>query len=271
MFFILCGVMGYYGLGLMVFIAAVLLMYATMILRSLKAIIMLIVAGITMFWFINQFIARTLDYIITNLERTTLVLESYSYDQELKKAREMEVTQIPRFVVFLDGARKRIFESPKVFLLGTSPGGYNSRTAFYLNGDFVQNRFLLENFNNRTVYHKEDIFPLLNRELISKPYNDGTRNQTFSSIISVIMEYGLLLGLLYWIIFSSKLWWIIRREKDVVRNQFIRFLSVYLLLILMVQNYLEYPEIVFPFILLIKLAEVDRVNKAVTKLDHNEH
>ena len=261
-FFVLCGVLGYYGLGMMVFIAAVLLMYATKFLQNWKTIGILIIAGFAMLWVINQFNPRNLDYIKLNLERSMLVLEDYDYDEELGKAKQYKVTQIPRFLVFLDGAQRRFFSDTKVALLGTSPGGYNSRTAFYLNGDFAQSKFLLDHFHNRTRYHEEDIYPLLNRELIKRPYNDGTRNQTFSSIVAVIMEYGAILGLLFWLLFYKKIRSIAKVQLAKPKREYIRFLSIYLMLIMFVQNYIEYPEIVFPFILLIKLAEVDTVNTA---------
>lgn len=264
LFFILCGVMGYYGLGLLVFIMAMLLVYSTRILRYWKAILTLMVAGLAMLWFINKFNARNLDYIKKNLSQAMLVLDDYDYDTEMKKAEEFKVTEIPRFIVFLDGAQKRLFGDPKVAFLGTSPGGYNSRTAFYLNGDFVQNQFLLDHFNNRTIYHQEDVFPLLNRELIRRPFNDGTRNQTFSSLVAVIMEYGIVIGLIFWVLFYRKIRRIAAMETARPKREFIRFLSIYLMLILSVQNYIEYPEIVFPFILLIKLSEVDSVNYQIT-------
>ena len=262
LFFLICGVMGYYGLGLIVFVLALLLLYATKFFKYWRVILMLVIAGLAVVWFINKFNARNLDYIRKNLEQTMLVFENYDYDEEMQKAQELKVTEIPRFLIFLDGAQKRFFSNPKVGLLGTSPGGYNSRTAFYLNGDFVQNKFLLEHFDNQTVYHEEDIFPLLNRELISRPFNDGTRNQTFSSIIAIFMEYGIFLGLIFWVMFYNKIRGIARCEPDSARSLYIKFLSIYLLLILFVQNYLEYPEIVLPFILLIKLAEVDRINNS---------
>ena len=261
-FFVLCGVLGYYGLGLMVFIAALLVMYSTKLLQNWKTILVLLIAGLAMLWFINKFNPNNLNYIRVNIERTMLVLDDYDYEVELQRSKEYKVSMIPRFIIFLDGAQKRLFSDSKVATLGTSPGGYNSRTAFYMNGDFAQNKFVLDHFNNQTIYHEEDIYPLLNRELIKRPYNDGTRNQTFSSIVSVILEYGIFLGVLFWAMFFRKIRSIASQVDQKPQREFIRFLSVFLMMILFVQNYLEYPEIIFPFILLIKLAEVDHINKS---------
>ena len=76
------------------------------------------------------------------------------------------------------------------------------------------------------------------------------------------MEYGAILGLLFWLLFYKKIRSIAKVQLAKPKREYIRFLSIYLMLIMFVQNYIEYPEIVFPFILLIKLAEVDTVNTA---------
>jgi len=257
LFFLLCGVLGFYGLGLMIFVLTFLVMYSSRLLRYWKAIISMLIVGAAVIIFIKKFNAQNLNYIEKNLSKAALVFEDYNYDGEIQKSRDMQITEIPRFITFMDGARKRFFGEIKVFLLGASPGSYNSRTAFYLNGDFVSNKFIKTHFNNRTEYHKEDIYPLLNWELLKKPYNDGTRNQVFSSIIAIFLEYGFLVGGFFLLSFFFKIGQIQKETINHEKKEYLKFLGVFILLLLFFQNYMEYPEILLPMILSIKLLEVD--------------
>lgn len=260
LFFLICGVFGFYGLGLIIFIGSLIILYATRILRYWKIILALALAAVLAIGLIRFFNERNLEYLKTNIERSLLVFESYDYDEEMEKASQLQITQVPRFITFMIGAQKRLLSSPKVLFLGTAPGGYNSRTAFYLNGDYVQNAWIKDNVSIRTPYHEEDVFSLLNRELLSRPYNDGTRNQTFSSMASLLLEYGVLIGGTYILLFFKRFWKISRRQIWRDRGEFLKFLSVYTFILLIFQNYLEYPEIIFPIVLFFKLAEVDTVN-----------
>lgn len=263
-FFLICGVFGFYGLGLMVFVASLLLLYATRILRYWKMLLVMVLSAGVVLALINSFNARNLEYIKTNIERALLVFDSYDYEEELSRASRMEITQTPRFITFLDGSVKRLTTDPRVFWMGASPGGYNSRVAFYLNGDFIQNQWVREHVQLRTPYHEEDIFPLLNRELLAKPYNDGTRNQTFSSVVSVLLEYGFFLGGGYLLLFFGRIRRIRKQEPDAEKREFLTFMGYYTLILLGVQNYLEYPEIIFPIVIMFKLSEFDRRQEVQT-------
>ncbi|EAR16565.1 MULTISPECIES: hypothetical protein [Robiginitalea] len=260
-FFLISGVFGFYGLGLVIFLISLLLLYATRLLRYWKIMGAILLSSIIAVGMIGVFNPRNLDYIEANINRALLVFDSYDYQEEVERSRQLEVTQIPRFITFLDGSQKRFLGDMKVFMLGAAPGGYNSRTAFYLNGDFVQNEWLRSNFSIRTPAHSEDVYPLLNRELLSKPYNDGTRNQTFSSLVALLLEYGLLAGGGYLIFFFIRIWQIQGNLISRERAEFLKFIGIYAFFLLSVQNYLEYPEIIVPIILLFKLAEFDRAQQ----------
>ncbi|SFR36405.1 hypothetical protein SAMN04490243_1131 [Robiginitalea myxolifaciens] len=262
-FFLLSGIMGFYGLGLLIFLASLGILYFSQILKYWKVLLVLLICGFIGFGFISLFNARNLDYIEKNIAQSLLIFESYDYQEEMQKSAEMKITEIPRFLTFLDGASQRVTASPKNALLGVAPGGYNSRTAFYLNGDFVQNEFLLQNFQIQTPAHTEDIFPLLNRELIQRPFNDGTRNQTFSSFVSVLLEYGLLAGGGFLLLFFLGIRRVARMYQGSGPANYIRFLGIYLFVLFLAQNYLEYPEVVFLFLLVVKLAEVDAANNNI--------
>ncbi len=263
-FFLFSGIMGFYGLGLMVLLATLGIMYFSNLLRYFRQFIVGILGVVAVGLIIATTNAKNFNYIEKNLSEAFQVFEAYDYEAEKAEAEAFKVTQVPRFITFVYGSVNRLLHSPKVLLLGASPGGYNSRVAFYFNGDFVQNEYLKYNYRYRTRYHSEDVFPLLNWELLKRPYNDGTRNQTFSSVLAVIMEYGIIAGAGFLLLIFSRAGKI-RRQSAGSHAEFLRFLSIYLLMILLVQNYLEYPEVIMPIALMFKMAEMD--NRA--KLEEN--
>ena len=259
-FFLVCGVMGFYGLGLVMFAVTFLFLYASEIFKQWKALLAVFATFLVIGLVINTFNARNLKYIEKNIEKAMLVFDSYDYNDEMTKSKRLEVTEIPRFITFLDGTQKRFFRDFKVLALGTGPGGYNSRTAFYFNGDFVQNEWFKNNFADRSKYHEEDILPLLNRELTKRRFNDGTRNQTFSSIIAILLEYGVFIGGYFLFRFFFKLKSIKNRVSSVKHKKSLDFLFLFTIVIMAFQNYLEYPELILPIILFFKFSEIDIVN-----------
>ena len=260
LFFLVCGVMGFYGLGLVMFAITFMILYASEIFKQWKALLALFITFLVIGLVINTFNARNLKYIEKNIKQAMLVFESYDYQDEMNKSKRLEVTEIPRFITFLDGTRQRVFNDLKVFIVGTGPGGYNSRTAFYFNGDFVQNEWFKNNFADRSKYHEEDIFPLINSKLRKRPFNDGTRNQTFSSIIAMLLEYGIFIGGYFLFRFFYKLKSIKNRLAGLKQKKSIDFLFLFTIVIMAFQNYLEYPELILPIVLLFKFSEIDIVN-----------
>ena len=260
--FLICGVLGFYGLGLIVFITAFSLVFISNIFKYWKSILLTLVAAFVVLISIYLINPKNFRYFQKNINYAQLAVNEYSYNDEMEKVHEFKITNVPRFITFVDGAQRRFFSDSKVFILGTSPGSYNSRVAFFFNGDFMTNKFIKNKFKNRSKYHQKDVFPLLNRDLLARPYNDGTRNQTFSSIISIILEYGFFIGLIYLTWFFKKIK-SIRKETAIINkplSQYIKFLGFYLFILFFFQNYLEYPEIVFPIILFIKAIEIDNLN-----------
>jgi len=262
MLFLICGILGFYGLGLMVFLLAFFLVFLSNLYKYWRTFAMVVLSGLMAAYSLYIFNPENFRYLEKNINYAQLVIDDYSYEKQMKTANDTLITRVPRFITFLDGSQKRFFNDPKVFLIGTSPGGYNSRVAFYFNGDFMKNKFIKNNFNNRTEYHKEDIFPLLNRKYIERPYNDGTRNQTFSSLVSILLEYGFFVGGIFLFWFFSKIRRIRKKlyPHNKAQSQYVKFLGYFMFFLLLVQNYFEYPEIIFPILILIKLMEIDHYN-----------
>lgn len=264
-FFLICGILGFYGLGLLLFLLTLIIINSHYIFSKIRLILKVLVFSVGFVWVVNTVNPGNIDYILVNIRDASKVFSEYSYKEEMEKIHEYKRTFVPRFFTFIDGSIQLIFNDPKIFLFGTSPGTYNSRTAFYLNGDFVQNEFLKEHFSYRTRYHEKYVFPILNRDYLdAQRWNDGTRNQPYSSIISVLFEYGFLVGFLFFHLFFKQIKKIRRSSINLNVSNYFKFLSVFLFLILLVQNYLEYPEIMVFFVVIFKLLDIDsHANKKV--------
>ena len=268
-FFLICGVLGFYGLGIVVFAIAVFLYNIPFLLKKALLIFKGFILLSLVVWVIYLVNPKNINYIMLNFKDFQDVFVSYNHDHEMKRALNYERTYAPRYIVFVDGTRQLYFSDLKVFLIGTSPGTYNSRTAFYLNGDFIQNEFVKKHFSLRTTYHENYVFPILNRKLLqTRRWNDGTRNQPFSSIISILLEYGFIIGFLFFYILYKRIKKVIKQTETQETKNFIRFLALFLVVLLFFQNYFEYPEIILFFVIVFKLIDIDNVSNTTSSIEN---
>ena len=260
-FFAVCGISGFFGLGLIIYLLVLALVMLPIILKN---IIKFFKVFLAVFLFIVIMFSLNLgnyEYLKINKEYAELFFEDYSFEAEIKKMKNNERTFVPRYLTFADGASSLLFSDLKVFFLGTSPGTFNSRTAFYLNGDFIGNKKVRESLDYKTTYHKDYVFPMMNRAYLANTnWNDGTRNQPFSSILSVLLEYGIFVGGLILITIFSRFWKVSKKTSTRSQKNFIRFLMYFSFFLCLLQYYLEVLEIIIPIFIIVKLTEVDFVN-----------
>ena len=144
-------------------------------------------------------------------------------------------------------------------LFGSGPGTFNSRSAFmvgspsYFNAEFIKSP-------EQPPYFRDYAYTLWNPSNTG-PY-DGFMNQPFTSILSLLAEYGLLitLGILYVVLKRFKYYINAGRtyakQNDVtVEYKMYRFCSIFALLLLIIDNYMEYPEIIAFLLIIIKLSQ----------------
>ncbi len=263
-FFLISGIMGFFGLGLILFFLALIWVYSSRVLKYYKQIIAGALGLAIIFGVITVVNDKNLKYLNNNIIQGIESVQNYDYKEELAISNEMKVSKAPRFITFLAVSVNTLKSDPKVFWLGTSPGGYNSRVAFMFNGDFMQSDFLTSMFRYQTKYHSENVFVLQNRALLELPFNDGTRNQPFSSIISLLLEYGVILGGGFLFLIFSRIRSIVNKQKS-FKKLFLEFLFIYLFLILFFQNFLEYPEVIVPIVFMFKMSDLDsRAEPAVS-------
>lgn len=260
-FFFVCGILGFYGQGILIYVLALLLVLLPLVLKDIFLTLKIVFVAIGFFAVIYIIKPSNFDYIEKNFAYATLVFYEFDYDEEIQKMKNHERTWVPRYITLLYGTQKLLFSNPKVALLGTSPGTYNSRVAFYLNGDFIGNKTIRKYFNYRTEYHRNMVMPIQNRNYLQNTsWNDGTRNQPFSSLVSILVEYGLLIGSIILFLFFSS----ISKARKVIKNKgssnFVRFIFYYCMLLFLFQFYIEVLEILLPMILMVKLLEFDQIN-----------
>ncbi len=261
-FFFICGILGFYGQGLFIFILAFGMALLPVFAKNVLLIIKIALLSIGFFIIIYSINPGNFDYLNKNIAYAKLIFTEYDYDKEIKKINNYERTFVPRYFTFVDGSLRLFLSKPKVFLLGTSPGTYNSRVAFYLNGDFISNTFLRKHLKYVSSYHKERVYPISNRTYLKKtPWNDGTRNQPFSSIISLLAEYGIISGLIILFLFFNSILTIKNKLKNSNKRKYFSFLFYYSLLLFAFQYYFEVVEFMLPLLLFVKLTELDIFTK----------
>ena len=118
--------------------------------------------------------------------------------------------------------------------------------------------------SEQPYYFKHYAYTLWNAGNTQKElYLDGFRNQPFSSILAFLGEYGLLFFLVFfWLYFRYyKIVSGIYRERPhdrlaTVHFRMFKFLTILLPLLLLIDNYYEYPEMMLLVIIGMKLAHM---------------
>lgn len=137
-----------------------------------------------------------------------------------------------------------------LFFTGVGGGNFNSRAAFMLNGDYSSISYLPISISE---HHGKYIMPLWSTGILSQQYQDGSMNQPFSSILSIISEYGVIgFALIITCLLKARQTItksLTRRDKNA--NLSLYFCFVFIFILGLFENIYEYPEIVFPFFVLI--------------------
>lgn len=255
--FLISSILGFYGLGLLL---AILSLFFTLRKRffrrgSIKVVFItmfLLMLSVIVIRTVNRhnydYIKNTLMSFVDNTE--------FDYYEEMDKARSFETTRVPRKITFYNGVYNRILKTPSIILWGTSPGTYNSRAAFLLNGDISRTKILKDNVKKRPPYHQEDVFPLFNTTTTLVPWMGGTRNQPFSSVISIFMEYGFILGILFMFIIYKFWKKVVTLNKETLDYYPLQFIFIYTFFLSFFVYYFDLIEYVLPILLLFKVYEL---------------
>lgn len=255
-FFFFSAFMCFYGLGLLIFLGSIGLVFITNLKKKyIKFIFILPLTIWLVIYTAMLFNPNAFSYMEKNLKRVQNTISNKKpYDSELADVKKFKTVKTPRKIMAFEGGA-RVLSHPILFVFGTSPGTYNSRVSFLLNGEYTRNK-LFKKTENRPFYADRDIYPLWNKN-ITFQYNDGTRNEPFSSILALMVEYGILQVLLIFYLFRSSYKRV--KERNYEYKFFLQFLFFFFLLNLLTENYLEYPEFMILIIILYKSLESSNV------------
>ena len=260
MLFFLCSfVMSFFGLALVLLLASFLLYYFffqfsignTLKFGSLVFIILVVL-------FLTS--SKTFTYNYNTLENTAIMVSDQDFSTE---------TEMPRKLTLFYNYATVFASDAKLFLFGTGPGTFNSRTSFLLNGDYSNNLLVNIVGANEPEYAAEYAYSLWNSSILSIQFNDGTRNQPFSSVLAFLAEYGFLFSLILLIISIRKFRYVLKglhsaaefstnaveRRGFLVNREFLIVAGLFVILLLLTNNLIENTEILV-FIIVMKLMEM---------------
>ncbi len=249
-FFSISFILTFFGFGFISLLAAIAFYYLFVdfkIIRLLRTVI--IFCGISLLLFFAS--PKTFEYYINNVKL------AYGYLNNSDKTYE---ANIPRKLAAFKNYYELVKKNKQVLFWGTSPGTFNSRVSFLLNGEYTSDHFTAKFAGNtRSSYAEEYIYPLWNNTILNSTlYMDGTRNQPFSSWLALLSEYGLISFLIFFILIFSKIRKVTKRLQispdDSSYYSFLTISSLYTFFLCFGENLFEHSEF-FVFLMIFKLID----------------
>jgi hypothetical protein len=247
LFFAASAMLGFYGAGLVILFAAFVMAFLRFrIIAILKTLAVGLVAlGLII---LTMYLVKplALEYNIANIKKLLV----FNPETGARK-----ITSFYNYGISYP-------KNAKDFLLGSGPGTFNSRSAFIVGSPSYFNRIGFIKDTKQPYYFKNFAYTLWNENNTQKAlFLDGFRNQPFSSILAFLGEYGLIFtlafSLLYLIYYKmiAKIFYHSGDKKAIFAHfKMFKFLMIFLPLLLLIDNYMEYPETIILIVLTIKLA-----------------
>jgi len=250
-FFLFSMVMGFYGAGLMAVMLTLVLTYLKIRLKNILMVILITVVVMAAVAALMQMIApATLEY---NVE----IIKRFLYATGSNVPRKLIV-----FKNYISAYPQNFFD----FLFGSGPGTFNSRSAFMVGSPTYFHLDAIKS-DAQPPYFSNYAYPLWN-ETNTGPY-DGFMNQPFTSILSLLGEYGVLFtaALLYVAIGRFRNAVKAGRRyalegKSAIDHAMFRYCSILAFVLILIDNYLEYPEIAAFLLIVAKLSEQSMVSRS---------
>ena len=236
LFFLGCSVLGFYGAGLVICLASFVLSFfqfrLKVVLRTFGVAVLSLASVYILLYLIKPV---TLEYNIANLNKIV----------------HPRLDGGPRKLISFYNYAVSYPKNAKDFLFGSGPGTFNSRSAFMVGSPsyFTEAPFIKDPY--QPYYFQHYAYPLWNEtNTAQRLYLDGFRNQPFSSLLALLGEYGIVFTMVLALIYIryyyrvAGLYEHCRENRDArVKWRFFKFLMILLPLLLLIDNYLEYPEI----------------------------
>ncbi|PWD97688.1 hypothetical protein [Marinilabilia rubra] len=243
LYFSLSHFLCFYGLGLIILLLSIVI-YTLIKSLSVKLFFKLAFIGTGIIFIFSYFFSDVYSYMTENINYLTVLFSDFDYDSVYIPGKIR--AWIRYFTDFVG-------EELGLVLFGTGPGGFNSRVSFLLNSD-SSNLFVKIFGTSMPAFHDTLIHPLWDMSIISMDkYNDGSRNQPFSSLLSLTSEYGIIFTITLFVMLKKE----INRVSELIEDNrlkgFIILSVIYIFLNVIFDNFIEFSEfwvfIVFLFFL----------------------
>lgn len=257
LFFLASSVLCFYGAGLIVCLAAFILSLFRITIKSLITTFLAAVVSISTVYYAMKIIKpQTLEYNIANI----------------KNLLSLDLKYGPRKILSFYNYYHSYPHNAKDFLLGSGPGTFNSRSAFMVGSPSYFSGIQFIKDQQQPYYFKNYAYTLWNENnTIKELYLDGFRNQPFSSILAFLGEYGLIFTIAFFILYyrlyrTTALQYLKNGSNATAKILFryFKFLIILLPLLLLIDNFLEYPEVILLIVLSMKLVQIDLFTKYQT-------
>lgn len=243
-FFIICSVLGFYGAGMMVLMVALVLTYLKLRKKNILQLVFLTFFTLSIVVVLMKLISpNTYDYNVAIIERF------------LSPNAANAPRKLIAFKNYFEGYTSNLAD----MLFGSGPGTFNSRSAFMVGSPSY---FYFDPIKSAAQphYFKNYAYPLWNASNTG-PY-DGFMNQPFSSILALLGEFGLIFTMGLFVLMANRFKYFSKLSNKMARSagvsieaKMYRFISIYALLLIIIDNYMEYPEIIGLVIIIIKLSQ----------------
>ncbi|MDF2187460.1 hypothetical protein [Paraflavitalea sp. CAU 1676] len=254
LFFLISSIMGFFGGGLIAFmIAFILTFFKPRIISIIK------------FFFVTLFSLVAAYYVLALVKPNVL---AYNISN-IKKVFQYDMPTGARKVMAFRNYGVAYSSNVKDFLLGSGPGTFNSRSAFMIGSPSYFTSVSFIKSPNQPYYFKHYAYPLWNEHNTSQAlYQDGFRNQPFSSLLSFLGEYGFLFTfffLLYYYKSYKQIRWTGRNNQSpgfAAYEKLLKFLYIFLAMLFCIDNFFEYAETTLLIVSVIKLIHIHFVNSS---------
>jgi hypothetical protein len=249
-FFLCCSFLGYYGAGLIIFIVAFILTFFKFRITAIVRTTTIALVSLTFaYLFMYTVKPLVLEYNIANIKK----LVAFEPERGARK-----ITSFYNYGISYP-------RNARDFLFGSGPGTFNSRSAFMVGSPTYFQTFPFIKDEDQPYYFKNYAYTLWNAGNTQKElFLDGFRNQPFSSVLAFLGEYGLIFTLLFFSLYYRYYRQVANTYRQQKKNisltayfRFFKFLVILLPLLLLIDNYYEYPEIMLLVIIGIKFAHAE--------------
>lgn len=243
-FFLICSVMGFYGAGMMVLILTLILTFFNIRLKNILKLIIITGATLAGVIMLMKLISpATFDYNVAIIKR-------FLHPSAANAPRKLII-----FQNYFNAYTSNLID----FLFGSGPGTFNSRSAFMVGSPSYFNLGIIKS-DAQPYFFREYAYTLWNPSNTG-PY-DGFMNQPFTTILSILGEYGLIFTILLFYTLSNRYKYFVRLGNKMAKAQGVsiefrmyKFCSILALLLILIDNYLEYPEIIAMLLITIKFSQ----------------